>query len=343
MLQFVRIVLFVCCFVFSKQNFSQDIRAVWIEYKWISGYTYSITPVILTDDNVNPSNHCSITIYFGDGDSTVLYRCNGSFSSTSQCPTSNAGAGVIISSLPPIRKSIYCGVHTYNGPGNYKLYFTDKYRVTGIKNMVNSSTKSIYVESSLNISQFMGPNSSPIITNYPISFNSVIGNQVKWNPGLTDPDGDSLSYQLINCAVTPTTSYYLPSNATVDAYGTLSFSKDSVGLYAFDYSIKEWRKDSGGNWTLVGTVLMDFVMDIAAGVGIKELDKKETVSIYPNPVSSTLNIRSISKNNSSMEITNSLGQTILKQNYSESVDVSKLVPGYYFIRIDNSYSKFIKE
>lgn len=342
MQRFLRLLLLICCFVFSKQNFSQDIRAAWIEYKWMSGYTYSIIVTLHTDDNIDPSNHCKITVYFGDGDSTVLYRSNGPPSpSSAECSSSNAGTPY--SGTPPLRKSIYYCVHSFSGPGIYKLYLSNKYRVTGIANMVSSATKSIYVESLLNVNSFLGPNSSPITTNYPLSFTSVIGNQVKWNPSASDPDGDSLSYQLINCAVTPTTSYYLPSNATVDAYGTLSFSKDSVGLYAFAYLMKEWRKDSGGNWVLIGTVLMDFVMDIAAGVGIKELDKKESLKIYPNPTSNTLNIKSNSKTNSEIEIINYLGQTVLKQKYAESIDVSKLSPACYIIKIDNSYSKFVKE
>jgi hypothetical protein len=325
MQRFVKVFLLVCCSVFSKSNFAQDIRGAWIEYKWISGYTYSITASMIID-SANKTNH-SLSCYFGDGDSTSF-------------PKDSISFGKVI-----IYK--YSTTHTYSGPGVFTLYCSDKYRIGGINNIPNSYSKSIFIESLLSINQFMGPNSSPSITAYPIYFGPPSGNQVFYNPGLSDPDGDSLSYQLINCSGFPNPiNYYLPSNASVDAFGTLSFHKDSVGVYAFAYLVKQWRKDLDGNWVLNGHVIIDFVLNNATGVGIKEFDKKESVNIYPNPVSNILNIKSNSKNNSEIEIINCLGQTILKQNYSESIDVSKLESGYYILKVTgdkNYYSKFIKE
>lgn len=339
MQRFLKSVLLVCCFVFPKSNFAQDIRAGWIEHKWISGYTYSITVFLLTDD-VKPDNHCKTNLSVcGD-----VIRENGiSSPSSSQCPSSFNG--VIINSSPLVKKNIYSCVHVFSGPGINNIYLMDSLRTPGIKNINNSQSKTFYIQSMLNISAFFGVNSSPVVTNLPIKFDSINGNYVFFNPGLTDPDGDSLTYQLTNCLGTASTSinHYIPSNATVDKYGTLSFNKDSVGLYAFSYLVKEWRKDASNNQNLIGSMLIDFVLDIPAGVGIKELDKKENTNLYPNPTSNTLNIKTNSKTNSEIEIFNSLGQMVLKQKYSESVDVSKLVPGYYFIRVDNSYSKFIKE
>lgn len=344
MQRFVRIVLLICCFVFSKSNFSQDIRSAWIDHKWLSGYTYSITLTLLTDDNVNPSNHCQATIYFGDGDSCVTYRENGTLSvSSSSCPTSYDG--VIINTSLPIRKSTYSCVHSYSGPGNYTVYSFDKLRVAGIKNITNSGTRSVYIEDLLSINAFLGPNNSSMVPSYYYSYNFSfpLGNFVYHNPSITDPDSDSLSYSLINCTGITPFSYYIPNPAAIDIWSALSIHKDSIGLYAFAYFIKEWRKDSGNNWNLIGSKIMDIVIGNSFGVGIKESDKKEIISLYPNPTSNILNIKSDSKTNSEIEITNQLGQTVLKQKYSENVDVSKLKPGYYFIRIANSYSKFIKE
>jgi uncharacterized repeat protein (TIGR03803 family) len=79
-------------------------------------------------------------------------------------------------------------------------------------------------------------------------------------------------------------------------------------------------------------------------IGIDEIgDTKKNISFSPNPASSILNIKTNSKSNSDIEIINSLGQIVFKQKYSESIDVSKFAPGYYFIGINNSYNKFIKE
>lgn len=80
------------------------------------------------------------------------------------------------------------------------------------------------------------------------------------------------------------------------------------------------------------------------GIGIEQLNSETSnFYLYPNPTSDNLRIKTNSNINSEIQITNQIGQMVLKQKYSESVDVSKLVPGCYFIRIDNSYSKFIKE
>lgn len=345
MLRFVRIIFFIYCFIFSKQNFSQDIRAAWIEYKWLSGYTYSITLTLHTEDISNPDSHCSATIYFGNGDSCVAIRENGVLApSSAQCPTSYMG--VFISTTPiAIKKSIYSCIYTYSGPGMYKVFSNEKFRVTGEKNLANSLTKSVYVQSYININSFFGPNSTVNLMNPPTGSVTISGNQILYNPAAYNPDGDSISYQLINCSYTPsTTTYYIPNTASVSpTVGILSFSKDSIGLYAFAYLIQEWRKDSGGNPNLVGYMKYDFVLDIFNGVGIKEFEEPKAFSLYPNPASNTLTIKTNQKINSDIQITNSLGEILLKQPYSETIDVSKLNPGYYFIKVDNSYSKFIKE
>ncbi len=72
--------------------------------------------------------------------------------------------------------------------------------------------------------------------------------------------------------------------------------------------------------------------------------------LFPNPISSVLQIESTQNEfeNSEIEITNTLGQTILKLPYSNSIDVSKLEPGFYDLRISSRtnqsyHSKFIKE
>ncbi|HWY12267.1 MAG TPA: T9SS type A sorting domain-containing protein [Bacteroidia bacterium] len=293
----------------------------------MSGYTYSITATLLVD-SATAQSHTIIATYFGDGDS---------------CSTSISPASV----NSKVLKYIWSCVHTYSGPGDYKLYLTDKFRISGIKNITNSNSKPIYVESSLSINQFMGPNNSVVFINQPIFFINK-GTLLFYNPAASDFDGDSLSYSLINCAITPTAAYYIPLNSGINtATGTFTYQADTSGIYAFNIEIKEWRKDGDGVYQNIGFTDVDFVVDILpSSVGIKEFDKNEWIKIYPNPVSNALNIKFDSKHNSSIEIINYLGQTVLKQNYSESIDVSKLESGYYILKIigeKNYYSKFIKE
>jgi len=74
-----------------------------------------------------------------------------------------------------------------------------------------------------------------------------------------------------------------------------------------------------------------------------------TVNVYPNPVGTKLNIKfSQSINLKSISIYNSIGQLVqVNQNPTETIDVSGLKTGIYFIKItsDNGMvsSKFIKE
>ncbi len=89
----------------------------------------------------------------------------------------------------------------------------------------------------------------------------------------------------------------------------------------------------------------------ASGVGIKEVNNLiSNLNVYPNPVSNTLFIspKQDEFKNSEIEITNALGQIVLKLPYSNEIDVSKLAQGFYNLKISEPgeqfyYSKFIKE
>jgi hypothetical protein len=85
-------------------------------------------------------------------------------------------------------------------------------------------------------------------------------------------------------------------------------------------------------------------------VGINETKLSETIKIYPNPTTSSLHILDEQNelSNSSIEISNSIGQTIVQMPFSSSIDISTLPEGCYFIIITTSQksvlrTKFIKE
>lgn len=74
------------------------------------------------------------------------------------------------------------------------------------------------------------------------------------------------------------------------------------------------------------------------------------VALYPNPVNNTLNVlpSNFRIYNSEIEIVNTLGQTVLKQAYTKSIDVSMLSNGLYTLKVITQekeiyHSKFIKE
>ncbi len=86
------------------------------------------------------------------------------------------------------------------------------------------------------------------------------------------------------------------------------------------------------------------------GTKINELNKENFITTFPNPVDNVLHLRSNRNNleNSEIEITNTLGQTVLKLTYRNEIDVSNLTNGCYFLRMSDPdkkefHSKFIKE
>lgn len=73
--------------------------------------------------------------------------------------------------------------------------------------------------------------------------------------------------------------------------------------------------------------------------------KQDILLIYPNPLNNLLNIESNDKIRS-VEVSNNLGQSILKAGEANQVDVSNLSAGIYFIKVNSekgkSTQKFIK-
>lgn len=114
----------------------------------------------------------------------------------------------------------------------------------------------------------------------------------------------------------------------------------------------------GGFWTYNADSILrvakwiggNFVDTCALSVGVKEVKKELNLSIYPNPTSSILNITDEQNElqNASIEINNSIGQTVLQLFFNNNIDVGGLTKGYYFITVTTEkkevlHNKFIKE
>lgn len=249
-------------------------RAGEITYKWQYSYTYKITLVTYTDDGPNIADRCKLTIYFGDGDSAQVLRSNGAIDPNSDCGPQGK-IGQLLS--PGVKMNIYETFHTYKGPGLYKLYMFDRNRNQGVINVPNSVNQPFYLESFLSIGSFTGPNSSPVLTVLPLD-KACLGRCFLHNPGAYDPDGDSLSYELVTCkGEDPLNSqigvtipgYSFPdagSGGTFDINainGTLTWCVPQAnGEYNAAFLIKEWRKFDG-EYKLVGYVMRDMQIIVA--------------------------------------------------------------------------------
>jgi hypothetical protein len=183
---------------------------------------------------------------------------------------------------PDIGTASFTVSHTYAGPGKYTISYREPNRNQGVLNMDNSVNTRFYIETEIFIDPFLGCNNTPVLLIPPID-QACTGVAFFHNPGAYDPDGDSLSYELVvpfsdrnlqvvryqdPAANEPRQFYtnYNTGNETGD--GTPSFRIDPIdgtitwdapgkqGEYNVAFVIIEWRKIAG-QWIKVGFVRRD--------------------------------------------------------------------------------------
>ncbi len=119
--------------------------------------------------------------------------------------------------------------------------------------------------------------------------------------------------------------------------GSFSLTEDATGTVLA----------SGGSFT--STSATNFCVGGAAVYGIANLTNEDTtsieeISIYPNPVTSVLNISLRDKKMNTYEIINTIGQTVLKGNInSKSIDVSSLDQGMYLLKMNSDKKQIIQK
>ncbi|HEX5002956.1 MAG TPA: gliding motility-associated C-terminal domain-containing protein [Bacteroidia bacterium] len=226
------LLLFIlCCFV--ELAHATHNRAGEITYEQISQYYYKVTITTYTKTS-SPADRPELEIWWGDGTRDTIPRVF--------FQDNFGGAG------SDIRKNIYYGYHTYPGPSVYKIYFEDPNRNGGVINIPNSINVPFYVETMLIIFPSLGFNNSPVLLQPPID-EGVVGQVFVHNPNAYDPDGDSLSYELIYCKSAggidiPGYTYPSASNSfSLNAVtGDLIWdSPVSCGEFNVAFLIREWR------------------------------------------------------------------------------------------------------
>lgn len=164
-------------------------RAGEIIYERTGNLSYKCSVITYTTVG-SPADKPWVVINWGDSIIDTIVRVNGN--------------GTVVGN--DIQQNIFVGTHTYAGvppaPGNYYVIsMQDPNRINGILNIDNGNSIDVvfYVEDTLrfpNDIQNIGLNSSPILLNMPIDYANV--NEIfEHNPNAYDPDGDSLTYQLV--------------------------------------------------------------------------------------------------------------------------------------------------
>ena len=262
------LILFVS--LIATKLFSQDIRGAYIRFESTAPLgAYSISVTVFSEAALDV-NRPTIALKSGDG-----YTLTCALSSSS---TSNG-----------INIKTYTVAHSYPGQGTYNVSYTDSFYVAGIKNLSNSSSQKITAYATIYSSMWAMPDASLEVTSFPLTY-TASSSQLFCNPGYMDADGDSLSYFL--SVQYPPAKYHIPADAVINpATGLLAFSKDSSGHYGFPITVREWRKNSNGQYVVIGESQIEYVFDVLSTVGISEQALTQRVEIFPNPTNNIVTIK----------------------------------------------------
>ena len=236
-----------------------------------------------------------------------------------------------------------------------------------VANITTSENQGIIATCTIPPSGTVTSNTSAVFNNYPYSI-LQLHTPLVYDCSATDPDGDSLTYDLcaayngadgLNVKPIPVAPPYTPysyvaplsySNpmrcsvplAIDPITGLLTGTPDTTGVYLISVCCHEWR---GG--VMINTVqrVFEFVAAVCT-TGIPNISKGASLDIYPNPATTSLTITS-STTIGQVIISDLLGQTVYtSQPNTENVavNISVLPPGLYFVKVNNTeVRKFVKE
>jgi hypothetical protein len=334
--------------VFCAFKARASYRAGEITYRWIQGYTYEIKFTTYTTGN-SPDSYCIIdsSICTGGGGNGKLYRSNGPCNGlcTPNCD------GLMLA--PGIKKNEYITQRIYPGPGSYKLCFFQGSRNSGINNIPNSINATFLLETTLIISTFSGPNNSPVFSMPAVASGCLNTGCFSYNPGATDSNGDSLSYEIIPYNHLSGSS--LPgsvSNFTVHpSTGTVTWCNPFwAGDANFILRVKEWR-NTNGSYTTTGYVDRDIQLSMSVCTGVDDFTKNTPqVDLYPNPFTDVLTL-SVQNNKGpfTVELYDIAGRklsTLLNSEpitRSTSLELGGVGPGIYLLKISGSSGTVTKK
>jgi gliding motility-associated-like protein len=247
-------------FAIAGTGYASHNRAGEITYRHISGFTYEITIKTYTKLSSAAAANGSVdrpsldSVHVGEGIIRVFTR-------TAYYDDSQAD----------IRTNYYVLQHTYIGAGIDTIWFIDPNRNGNVINVPNSFYTPFAIYTVLRVG-FPGLfDDSPILLNPPID-SGCVGVPFIHNPAASDPNHDSLSYELIHCKgegnpfPQPIPGYSYPfatdSFTLNPVTGDLVWaSPDSAGEYNVAFLIISWHK-FGNNWFRVGEIERDMQIRI---------------------------------------------------------------------------------
>ncbi len=298
----------------------------------VNGYNVTFNMVIYTEGNINVVD--SLDIQNGMGNETWVHLVSDTL-------------------IDGIHKRGYIGTHQYPGVGIYLItaYFAN--RVQGICNIPGSVNEGLCLQASLVISPFFSYTSSPLFANDHFN-KTIISDTIIHDAGAYDPDGDSLSFELVECGglfCDAIGGYQFPSAfggfENLDSIGILSYSIPLQCKMQFAIKVTKWR---------MGVELCSSYRDILLenyNVGINETANNSSLVLFPNPATETvfLHVQANGNYDEQIEIYNVMGELVFSNPHrftigenEISLDVSGLAMGIYFVKIrdGNVAGRFVK-
>jgi PKD repeat protein len=232
-----------------------------IYWECIGPNQYRITMVIYRDCfgiNVDPTY--TLQVQSPCGNTTMVVSTPGGTEISQLCdielPNSTCNGG----NLPGIQQYIYTGTITLQPCNFYTISYTNIYRNAAIVNLSNPGAQRTYIRATINTAA--APcNDSPQFTNTAIPY-VCLGYPITYSFGAFDPEGDSLSYELIPAMgiagnplnyVNPHSGAQPIPGLTLDpATGEVNFTLSQMGNWVVAVRVNHWV-----NGQIVGTVMRD--------------------------------------------------------------------------------------
>ena len=241
-----KFILFFGFLMLWLAGFATHQRAGEITYKHIKDLTYEFTIITYTY-TPSTADRPEIEVFWGDNTSSTIPR------------KSKISVGSDIS------ENKYVATHTFASNGVFSVTFEDPNRNSGIINIPGSVNIPFFIETTIVINPFLGSNNSVVLLNPPLD-NGCVGTTFYHNVGAYDPDGDSLSYKLIDCRGLegqPIPGYSMPQASQyikIDEFtGDLIWETPvQQGEYNIAILISEYRKGE-----FIGSVVRDMQIAIA--------------------------------------------------------------------------------
>jgi len=295
---FLLFFIFSFSLLYSNQSLANHASGLAITYSHIGGNQYLIDVILYREcsGDVPPP---TLTVYIsslqcGLTDSLTLNSLFG-FEITTSCPGNPSTC--MGGTEPGIQKCIYENLYSFPAQcADWVLSITIPTRNAAITTIQNPAATDVYVDARLN--NTIGDNTSP---HHAVEFLAFIciGQTFVFNPGMIDPDGDSLVFSLIapRTAENTNVSYIPPYSSTQPITSNPAASLDQntgdfvslpttaeVGVMA--YQVLEYR-----NGLLIGSTTFEMLVytipcSIAGSIDISGFDGSFDYSgaIYPGAI-----------------------------------------------------------